>query len=156
MQDMLGVISFLAMLRMRNQSHFFPALVQQRRSPLLMIRRPLATATSFDPLLRQGCAAVGALGLPCHAAMSLDVDDSLVIGPGLPGGGADVRDPLRIEEDALDLLERLVGRFREHEEDVYEHGGEEDAEEDINLPSDVDKSGGHKVRKGEVESPRSH
>ena len=71
----------------------------------------------------------------------------------LPGRCAHVLQTQGIREHGLDVLERLAGGFGEEEEDVQEHGDAEDAEDDVDLPLDVDKSGGHEVTEGEVEGP---
>ena len=71
----------------------------------------------------------------------------------LPRGGADVFWSERVGEHLLDFLEGLAGRLGEGEEHVQEHGGVEDAEDDVDLPLDVDERGGHEVAEGEVEDP---
>ncbi len=76
-----------------------------------------------------------------------------MISPSLPGGGADALDATWIQKDGLDLLERLVGRLGEQEEDVDEHGHQKDAEEDIHFPGDVDEGGRDEVGESEVHRP---
>ena len=71
----------------------------------------------------------------------------------LPRGGADVLGSERVGEHLLDLLEGLARGLGEGEEHVQEHGGVEDAEDDVDLPLDVDERGGHEVAEGEVEDP---
>lgn len=59
---------------------------------------------------------------------------------GLPGRSADVLDAVRVFEHVVDLLERLAGGLREHEEDVDCHGQAEHAEDDVGTPGDVHES----------------
>lgn len=71
---------------------------------------------------------------------------------GLPGRGADVPDTVGVLEHLVDLLQRLAGRFGEHEKNVDGHGGAEDAEDDVGLPSDAHEGGRDEVAKGEAGS----
>lgn len=56
------------------------------------------------------------------------------LGARLPGGNA-------AQEHLLDILKSLSSRLREAQEGVDGHGGAEDAEDEVNLPLDVDESG---------------
>ena len=51
----------------------------------------------------------------------------------LPSGSTDVGDTAWIGEKIFNLLERLAGCLREHEEDVDKHGNTEYAEDDVCL-----------------------
>lgn len=77
------------------------------------------------------------------------------INVGLPRRGPKESDAAwgLVAEDLLDLLERFLRSLGEQEEDVDEHSGTEDREDDVDLPSDVCKCGRHEVCKGEVEGP---
>ena len=72
---------------------------------------------------------------------------------GLPRESADVLGSERVGEHLLDLLERLACSLGEGEQDVQEHGGVEDTEDDVDLPLNVDESGWDEVAEGEVEDP---
>lgn len=56
-------------------------------------------------------------------------------------------------EDLLDFLKGLLASFGEDEEDVDEHQHAEDAEDDVDFPSDICECGRHEVREGEIEGP---
>lgn len=95
-----------------------------------------------------------------HAAHALLIITNLLddgttreLVPSLPGRLTDERNTGGIGEDGLDVLEGLTGGFGEHEEDVQEHGGTEDTEENVDLPLDVDEGRGHEVAEREVEGP---
>lgn len=60
---------------------------------------------------------------------------------------------LGVVEDFCNLLERLVGRLREEEEDVPEHGEAEHSKDDIRLPGDASERRRHEVRQRKVECP---
>ncbi len=134
------------------QTHpFFGLSEQKARYPcaasdfLLTIHgRPLPTTRPLNPPPghRPGRDS---LGLLRGAAMSLHVQDPLMIDPGLPSGCANPLDAMWIKEDGFDLLEGLGGGLGEHEEDVDEHGDEEDAEEDVDSPRYADEGGRDEV-----------
>ena len=71
----------------------------------------------------------------------------------LPGESTNVLGPERVSEHGLNLLERLAGGFGEGKEDMQEHGGVEDAEDDVDFPLNVDKRRWDEVAQSEVEDP---
>lgn len=71
----------------------------------------------------------------------------------LPGRSTDVGNTVRILEDVLDLFEGLARRLGEEEEDVQEHGGQEDTEDDVGLPADGGESDGDEETQSGVEGP---
>lgn len=112
-------------------------------------------------LLSLGSLAVF-LGSPLEAdllllaeVVALLPEDSGAGVMGLPGRGSEELDAagLGVIEDLVDLLEGLIGGLGEDEEDVDEHGGAEDGEEDVSPPGDLLKRRGHEVGEGKVERP---
>lgn len=74
----------------------------------------------------------------------------------LPGRRTNILDTAwrGVIEDLLDFLKRLLARFWEQEEDMEEHGYAEDAEDDVDFPSDVCECRWNEVSKCEIECPR--
>lgn len=64
---------------------------------------------------------------------------------GLPGGSSDVADATGVFEHGGDLFKWFACCLREAKEDVEPHGNAEDAENNVDLPSDVDESWGDKI-----------
>lgn len=67
---------------------------------------------------------------------TLRSNSALGIVLGLPGRRTDVRDAVGVLEDMLDLFQGLARCLGEEEEDVQEHGGQENTEDDVGLPTD--------------------
>ena len=123
------------------------------------------TEQTFKLMAASGAVFVKDMGLvlvgrATEAGILLEVELARLIGKSmpsadvsLPGGCAYVLDAIGIGEDVVDLFECLASRFGEHEEHMHEHGGAEDAEDDVGLPLDVLEGWWNKVAKSEVESP---
>lgn len=93
------------------------------------------------------------LGLNITNVASFEAGGAAARDPGLPGRSPDVFDALGVLEDGLGLLEGLARRLGEQEEDVDEHGDEEDGEDEVRLPLDVGKGLGDEEAQRRVEGP---
>lgn len=110
-----------------------------------------STTLHLGRLLDTLGAVLEATLLHIAALQSLGAAEALL---GLPGGNTNVLDALLVVgEDVLDLLESLSSGLGEHEEDVEEHGGAEDGEDEVDLPLDIDERRRNEVGEGKVEDP---
>ena len=92
-------------------------------------------------LLRVNVTTLGVVDIPVNT--------------GLPCWGTDKTQGARnrVIKDVLDLLQSLGGSLGEHEEDVDEHDGAEDAEQDVHLPGDVRECRRYEIGERKVECP---
>jgi len=74
---------------------------------------------------------------------------------GLPSWSADILDAAwsGVIKDLLNFFEGFLASLREQEEHVEEHCNAEDAEDNVDFPSDVGECWWHKVSQSEVECP---
>lgn len=143
--------------------HLWPASPEASQPDLSMIelKRPRLTSkyTHLHFVGGGRCAvAFGALFVEFRhflriALTALQQHRTLGGDMGLPSQGTDILWPSRIRKNIFNLFECLACRFREHEEDVDEHGGAEDTENDICPPLDAHKRWGNEVAEGKVEGP---